>query len=470
MADASGEDAAVATATHRSPADAAGGLDRELFWFGVAAFVLSRVYITLFFQPQMSDVEFYFTKAVQVIDLHRPIYGPESAGKVELGYPPGAWWLMALPRVIDPRPWTEATHQQVLRGYYARFRLMMAAIDLASFALLAAALRRLNPALAACGVWGFTLCSFALAHVLYDKTDLGVWACVCLWAWCWTRRDATRPLDAWTCLGLAAVGFGVAVKLVTAVMVPFLLIGVWQTRRRASDLAWGASIVALAAGLPFAVYVPTSGSDVLLFLARHGGRSLQLESTYASLLMLVYPLGVELRPVYEISAWHLAGPVVPAVRLAATVCTYAGFGLAIAWAWWRRAAFGEPLAFRAAALAPAALLCVAHVLSPQYFVWGLGVLVLVGVELRDLRRYLALLTAALAVAALTTFVFPYHLDEAYRWGGKAVAQPYNLVRAFHWIPRTALVARNGIYVALVAWLVTRLLIMPAGRRAAGRGV
>lgn len=430
---------------------AAGSVDRDLLYWGLGLYIASRVYLLLLFQPQVSDVLVYHNAAVRTVDLDEVVYRD-----FELGYPPAAYWLMVAPRLAIPGRENFADVEDFAAAYSTAYRVEMFLLDLASLALIAGGLALRRPGHLAIAVYGYTAVTLLLGHTLYDRTDMSIWFCVALWFYAWTRRtvaDASQSM--WTAVAFAAVGLGMAIKLVTAVMVPFLLLSEWQRRRAPRDLIIPLITLSLAAATPFLIHLPSAGLDVLTSIERHGGRGLNIDSTYASLLMLLRPLGVEMHPEYQVSAWNLESPLTPALRAAASVCLYGTFAALAVAAWLRRERWSPEVAGRIALLAPAILLCVAHVLSPQYFLWGLGVLLLLGAELLTQRQYAGWLVVLAFVATLTTFVFPYHLDQQVEWAGRTVVQPRNLVRALHRLPCTVLVLRNALFVAATAWLAWR---------------
>jgi hypothetical protein len=108
-------------------------------------------------------------------------------------------------------------------------------------------------------------------------------------------------------------------------------------------------------------------------------------------------------------------------------------------------------------LAIAGVVALSSVLSPQYFLWALPALVLVACEAfdpGDARRPIVW-AAFIAVAALTTWVFPYHYfgftpnPVGLEVGSASLASPSQSTLLLLGI-------RNVLYVSLVATITVKL--------------
>jgi hypothetical protein len=204
-------------------------------------------------------------------------------------------------------------------------------------------------------------------------------------------------------------------------------------------LAAGIAIAALF--LPFYVH---EGPESLAFLAYHGQRGLQLESIAATLPLLLSFAGHDVALVGEFGAWHLRSTLAPALARTSPILILALVALVITLV--IRGARARPalpgLRF-AAVLAPffaaavVASLAVAvlgsKVFSPQYLLWMMPVVPLVPAR--------ALLPLFLAVAGLTTAVFPY---------------AYEHVAALSSGGTLLLAARNALFVVFSAAAVSAL--------------
>ena len=121
----------------------------------------------------------------------------------------------------------------------------------------------------------------------------------------------------------------------------------------------------------------------------------------------------------------------------------AGLGL---WSLRQGRRFSRQQALATACLALCGSVILAKVLSPQYFVWALPVALLLCTQVLPRRWTYSWLAAAglIAVARITTWIFPYHYGE--------------LLDPDLWhAPWLVLTVRNLLYLGIVAWLGVRLI-------------
>jgi hypothetical protein len=114
------------------------------------------------------------------------------------------------------------------------------------------------------------------------------------------------------------------------------------------------------------------------------------------------------------------------------------------------------------------------VLSPQYFLWSIPLLMLVAIELlpeHPAWRW-TLLATLVFVVTLTTWIFPYHYQRTFDNPSALVS--INLAADSSPPPLATwgiLAARNFLYLAIVAWLGSRALrgagvsVRPKGNQA-----
>ena len=263
-------------------------------------------------------------------------------------YPPGAAFLMLLPR-LGPGSYGEA------------FVGLMLLFDLAGLGLLALLGRRSGNY---AGVWVWLL----------GMPLLGVFAVL--------RFDLVPSV-----IGIAALlvihrrphwfgalaGLGAAIKIWPVV----LLFGEWNRRRLAI-----AAVAALATiGLVFLVSAIAFGNP-FGFLAEQGGRGLQ-EEAVATAPWQIHQIvtGEPLQRAIRFGAWEIATPTANDVASLLKWLTLAALAAAAAWWWYRARAIREG---RRGDLATAAvsrdfvftivlfLVVTSRVLSPQYMIWLLG--------------------------------------------------------------------------------------------------
>jgi hypothetical protein len=221
--------------------------------------------------------------------------------------------------------------------------------------------------------WPPALAIFALAALLHD-----------------------RPVPAAVLLGSA-----IGAKLWPAAILPLFVVWLVKTRGPRMAAAWSGGVAAALAAifLPFAVVAPGGvGHSFHSQIAR----PLQLESLGSATLIAVHRVaGTTLHVTGSFGSQNLTGPGAHAVEL---VTTIAGLlALVAVWALFARGpATGARLATHCAA-AVAALLAFGKVFSPQFVIWLVPFVLLVG-GLRGLAAG-ALLAAVLG---LTHAWFPHH--------------------------------------------------------------
>jgi uncharacterized membrane protein len=252
-------------------------------------------------------------------------------------------------------------------------------------------------------LWPAMLASFALAALVHDRFRLGH--------------------------GL--LGAAIAAKLYPVVLLPLTVAYVWRRRGRREGIVCAALAIGvpLLAYLPFAVLAP---EGVLRSVGRQLSRPLQIESLGSALLLAAHDLlgaGVEVGSSH--GSQNLVGTSADVFAVGLSV---AQIGV-LAWLWLRFARSRElpapmELAVNAAA-ALTAFVALGKVLSPQFLIWLVPVVVLA-------RRASA--NAMLAAAlVLTQLWFPFRY--------------WDLVRELD--PRVSwlVLARDLVLLALLATLV-----------------
>jgi uncharacterized membrane protein len=227
-------------------------------------------------------------------------------------------------------------------------------------------------------LWPAMLASFALAALVHDRLRLGH--------------------------GL--LGASIAAKLYPAVLLPLTVAYVWRRRGRREGIV----CAALAAGTPIAAYFPfavVAPEGVVRSLGRQLSRPLQVESLGSAVLLAARDLfgtGVEIGSSH--GSQNLVGTSADVFAVALSVAQIA----VLAWLWLRFARSRETpspamLAVHAAA-AITAFVALGKVLSPQFLIWLVPVVVLA-------RRWSA--NAMLAAAlVLTQIWFPFRYWDLVR--------------------------------------------------------
>jgi len=196
----------------------------------------------------------------------------------------------------------------------------------------------------------------------------------------WPAALAAGALAALLCgrdrLGLGVLGLATAAKLYPAVLLPIAL--VWVARRRGPrEAALGLGVFAaviVAIVLPFAILAP---GGVVHSLTTQLGRPLQIESLGAAILLAGHQLGLyDPTVVSTHGSQNLSGSLPGALAAVETALQ-----LVAVVAVWLLFARGRPDRERllvASAAAVVAFIAFGKVLSPQFLIWLLPLVPLVG--------------------------------------------------------------------------------------------
>jgi hypothetical protein len=331
-----------------------------------------------------------FYEREQIVDT--PVYErygeAMEAGKVpyrdfKVEYPPGALPVFLVPALADS-------------DFRTTFEWLMALCGGGMIVAVALAGRRLG--------YGFGTLAFvalsplAVGSVILTRFDL--WpAMLASFALAALVHDRLR-------LGHGLLGAAIAAKLYPAVFLPLTVAYVWRRRGRRQAMV----CAALAVGVPLAAYLPftvIAPEGALQSVGRQLSRPLQIESLGSAVLLAAHDLfgaGVEVHSSH--GSQNLAGFPADATAVALSVAQVA----VLAWLWLGFARSKETpspaaLAVHAAA-AITAFVALGKVLSPQFLIWLIPVVVLA-------RRWSA--NAMLAAALVLTQVwFPFRYWDLVR--------------------------------------------------------
>ncbi len=298
-------------------------------------------------------------------------------------YPPGALAAFAIPSLVSEDP----------VGYARAFALEMALLGAACVVFVFLALRSLGASggRLLAGIAVPATAPLLLGPLVLTRFDLYPAALV---AAALAAFVAGRDR-----LGGGVLGAAIAVQLFPAVLVPVAVAWIWRRRGGREALVSLAVCVGVAAAvfLPFAVIAP---DGVAWSLWRQFGRPLQIESFGAAVLLALHQLGMPLGWSSSHGSQNLTGTVAAVASIATGV---AQVGVLL-WIWTqyaRRAALTSDAFVGACAASLVAFVALGKVLSPQFLIWLLVVVALVGG--RRMWPALALLVLA---CALTRGWFP----------------------------------------------------------------
>jgi len=341
-------------------------------------------------------------------------------------YPPGA-----LPAIVAPALVTSSLH-----AYRIVFIAEMALVGVLGVLVLDAALRRLDlprrERVLALAVVALT--PLLLGGVILTRFDLLpaalVVAAIAL-AVAGRRRAAA-----------VVVGIGAAVKLYPALLLPPLAIDAWRRggRRELAIVLGLAAAPIVLAYLAFLVFAP---DGVLDSLGRQVGRPLQIESLGAGLLLVLhYSVGMGLGWTSGSGSQNLTGTGAGALAVVQGVTQVVA--VVLVWVSYARGPSTTERLVRHAAASVVAFVALSKVLSPQFLVWLVLLVPLVG---GPRRRAATVLTVV--ACALTAIWFP--------------ARYWDLVRDFDPLASWLVLLRGLVLLALLA-----ALTWPATERARTR--
>lgn len=342
-------------------------------------------------------------------------------------YPPGALVPFVVPALVSSS-----------QGRYDdAFEAMMLAALAVVCVLIVIALRALNasPVRVVFAVGSFLLGTILLGPFILTRFDLFA-ASVALAAIC-------AIVHRRTVLGPILLGLAIATKIYPVVILPLLAVRIWKRDgRRAAVTGVGLVVgTVVALYLPFALLAP---EGVIRSVWRQVGRPLQIESLASGVLLaLHHAAGMPLAWASGSGSQNLTGAV---SSVASGVTTIVGVAvLALVWVRFARGDSESAARFvQFAAAATVAFVTFGKVLSPQFLVWLLAIVVLV----QGVRGAVA--TILLLVACLLTRAwFPHSY--------------WDLVKEFDPTASWLVLVRDLLLVALFAVLVVKLRAREPGR-------
>lgn len=343
----------------------------------VAAFVLARGFLLwdaarpIHLGAGYGDMVRYEGWAQQVTEQNLAPYS-----QVAIEYPPGI-----LPFIVAPEFINVGGDE-----YRERFVALMALVDAAGFVGLMLLARRHG---SQAGPWLWIVAITVLGPIAYLRLDM-VPAVATIWALERASAGAIRSSGAlW--------GFGILAKLYPILLIPAVVIT--TTRRKELLIALGATVALVLLG-----FVGALDHVWQAVIGYHGSRGIQLESTWALVLLTAARRGYESSVAYGYGAYEVNSAISTTLKDLAAVTSIATLALGT-WAIARgpRDDTGR-LAIGLYGLL-AGLLGVGTVLSPQFLVW---LVALAAVAISFGRApFRAPLLAIVPIALLTQIIFPY---------------------------------------------------------------
>ncbi len=383
--------------------------------------------------------------------------------EVAIEYPPLAWWITCVPRLLDQHTITEPENlrqvEPIRKSYHNTYRVMMFLCDLGCFPLLLAIAWKRRRDLAGWAMLAYTIATASLGHLLYDRLDLPLLLLLLLWANCWIcSLGASGGKVGWAAAAYGFLGLSISLKLIPVVASPFLLLSDFHAPRRASRLGVGLLCLAAGACLPFFFQFMVSGPAVFSVFSHHAERGIQIESIYAGGILIASLLGTPIAIANTHGAFEVSCAWSPAMKILSTILLplfLIGMGV---WALWRWSRYRREDGYCTACFVIAAVVILSNVFSPQYLIWAVPMMLLLALERfpKGQLRFWVLFGVVMLMIALTTWLFPYNY---YR-----TALPLPIRSSYGLVPDgktftspspvacIVLVVRNVVYFGIVLWL------------------
>ena len=353
-----------------------------------AVFAVTAAVVTAAWQwsgNAITDIPLYRTYGERIAD------GLVPYRDFEFEYPPGALPALVLPALVT----------DTLTAYRIVFATELAAVGAAGVLLLAAALGRLGRSSAErrLALSAVALAPLLLGGVVLTRFDLLPAALV---------TGSLLLAVSGRLRGAALVtGLGIVVKLYPAVLVPLLAVTAY---RRGGRPELGRTL-ALSAAPAVVLYLPffvLSPGGVLDSFGRQLGRPLQIESLGAGVLLALHQLvDTSLGWASGSGSQNLTGSGTTTLAVALGVAQVVA--VVLVWVSFARGAATSERLVRHAAAAVVAFVALSKVLSPQFLVWLVLLVPLVGPPRG--RSVLGLTSLA---CALTAVWFPLRYWELVR--------------------------------------------------------
>lgn len=327
----------------------------------------------------------------------RVIYGELPYRDFFFEYPPLSLLVLLPPRLFAGD----------LLSYLQAFVWEMLLVDLLGLVVLAAFARSLGHS-----VWGtlviYTLILLALGPLVGGRYDLLPAVLVLLALYAFHRR--------WNNFSWAALALATMTKLYPLVLAPLFAFPLLQGREY-PRLIRGVLVFLFALGLIAAPCLWLSPDGFWHSFKYHLERGLQVESTYASFLLVGHTFGsTSPRLSFNHGAWHLSSTLADALARLSPI--FMGLALLVVYLLcWRkgRATTEEGEMVNYALLAVLAFMLTSKVLSPQFLIWLSPLVPLVRGRWRQACGPLFLLASF-----LTQYIFPSHYPDLIRGDPKLI--------------------------------------------------
>ena len=304
-------------------------------------------------------------------------------------YPPLALPVFLLPGLFAGTSFSSYTHI---------FQLLMLVFGMASVGLAAAVLVDQRPQLRRliAGVALGALMPVLMGSVILSRYDL--------WPTLLTIAAVAAIWLGSTRTGFAFLGLGFAAKAFPIVILPIALIYAWRNegRRRALECLGVLLIAVLAWFLPFVIASP---HGVWASIANQSGRPLQIESLGATIWLFAHQvIGTHLHVYFTHGSDNLDGH--PPMQFASVMSVIQALAILGVWGLYAAGKATKERLIVASTAAVCAFIVFDRVLSPQYLIWLVPLVMIV-----PGRRGLAAIGLLALAMALTQIWFPQDFVE-----------------------------------------------------------
>jgi hypothetical protein len=384
----------------------------QVVWLWIL-FGVSRAIIFLFLAGYGTDLSVHADYVAQINRGAVPFrdFIPE--------YPPLVFAFTILPAFLD----------ESLKWYFPIFRVLCCAVDCGIWIYLLHVYRASKGRLVL-----YILCSTFIGHLLYDHVDivLGGMLFVAFAALLKGRKSLFH----------LALGMSIAFKLVPIVLVPATL--AVEFKNGLKSLIKCAAMLFLPTIVSFAIVAAMGGYHFRWLLEYHSNRGIQLESTPALVEMVLLWFGVPGEVTDDFGSANLHTPYEQVLIHGTLVLMAAVILLSVLMAM-RRRMNSRSLSFLLCGVLLASLLF-SKVLSPQYFIFMLPVLVIQPVA-EDTLENVTVGVLILIIYAVTGAVYPWSYDNLLQlksWQHLFAVENFLILRA-------NCLALLGAYCFLRAW-------------------
>ncbi|MGA2059313.1 MAG: hypothetical protein ABSG67_02440, partial [Thermoguttaceae bacterium] len=187
----------------------------------------------------------------------------------------------------------------------------------------------------------------------------------------------------------------------------------------------------------------------------HAEREVHIESLYSSLMSIASAFGGQVYVSFSHGAFNISGDLSDVMKILSTILLLgflAGEGV---WALHRWSRYTRQDAYRIACYVIPGSVIVSNVLSPQYFIWAIPLVLLLAIEIfPEVRIRPHVLSGLLIfVCVTTTWIFPYNYGDTKSNSYALIPKDAVLLKLAPVTTAAVILGlRNYVYLGVVIWL------------------